>query len=104
MGPEERRHDARVKLNHLAYIRLQSGNGGIVLDVSQSGLGFHAAGPIETDELIRFRLSVKPVDQLEATGELAWNDDDHGQANKNDCYPSQVVESPGLILASNCMV
>src|ERR1019366_8729442 len=75
MGVEERRHYARVKLEHLAYISLQSGNGGIVLDVSESGLGFHAAAPMEAGKLIRFRLSVKPVDQLEATGELTWNDE-----------------------------
>ena len=70
----ERRHFPRGKLDQLAYISLQSGNGGIVLDVSEGGLGFHSAAPIETEKLIRFRLSIKATDNIEAMGELAWND------------------------------
>jgi hypothetical protein len=75
MGLEERRHYPRAKLDQLAYISLQSGNGGIVLDVSEGGLSFHAAAPMEAAKLIGFRLAVKSVDRIEATGELAWNDE-----------------------------
>jgi hypothetical protein len=72
---EERRHCPRAKLDQLAYISLQSGNGGIVLDVSEGGLSFHAAVPMEAEKLIGFRLSVKSAYEIEATGELAWNDE-----------------------------
>lgn len=72
---EERRHYPRAKLDQLAYISLQSGNGGIVLDVSEEGLSFHAVVPMEARKLIGFRLSVKSADEIEATGELAWNDE-----------------------------
>ena len=72
MGFEERRQYPRAKLEQLAYISLQSGNGGIVLNLSEGGLSFHAAGPMEAGKLIRFRLAVKAIDEIEATGELAW--------------------------------
>jgi hypothetical protein len=75
MELEERRHYPRAKLDQLAYISLQSGNGGIVLDVSEGGLSFHAAAPMEAGKLIRFRLAVRSVDEIEASGELAWNDE-----------------------------
>jgi len=74
MGLEERRHYPRAKLDQLTYISLRSGNGGIVLDVSEGGLSFRAAVPMEAEKLIRFRLAVQSVDEIEATGELAWND------------------------------
>ena len=60
--------------DRLAYISLQPDNGGIVLDVSEGGLSFCAAAPIEVEKLIRFRLSVKSTDRTESTGELVWND------------------------------
>ena len=74
MTLEERRHDPRTKLDRIAYMSFNSGNGAIVLDVSQGGLGFHAAAPIESEEFVRFRLSEKSVDGIEIIGELAWND------------------------------
>jgi hypothetical protein len=38
MSLKERRVSPRVKLDHLVNLNLHSGNGGIVLDVSNSGL------------------------------------------------------------------
>jgi hypothetical protein len=71
---EERRHGPRVKLDKPAYVNLHSGNGGIVLDVSEQGLGLQAAASLEAAGPIRFRLSVAPIDQIEAAGELRWID------------------------------
>jgi len=61
-------------MQQLAYIKLPSDNGGIVLDISEGGLGFLAVAPIESDGPIRFRFSAKPITGLEAIGELAWKD------------------------------
>jgi len=72
MGIEERRRYPRAKLDRLVYIDLPSGNGGIVLDVSEEGLSFRAAAPMEAGRLICFRLSVKPIDGIEASGEPVW--------------------------------
>jgi hypothetical protein len=71
---EERRHNPRTKLNYIAYMSLGSGNGAIVLDVSEGGLGFHAAAPLDGEELVRFRVLGKSIDRIEVIGELAWND------------------------------
>ena len=55
-------------------IRLPSGNHGIVLDVSQEGLGFLACAPIEEEQPIRFQISGKSTPGAEAIGELMWKD------------------------------
>jgi hypothetical protein len=75
MRTDERRHNARVKLDHVAYINLNSVNGGIVLDVSNEGLGFQAVAPFAIKEPIRFSLSVGSIDGAEAAGELMWADE-----------------------------
>jgi PilZ domain len=74
MTLEERRHNPRTKLHHIAYMSFGSGNGAIVLDVSQGGLGFEAAAPLESEEPVRFRVLGKSIDRIEVIGELAWND------------------------------
>jgi PilZ domain len=74
MGSEEHRVGPRVRLDNLAYVNLSSGNGGIVLDVSDEGLGFQAAASLEAAGPIRFRLLVGSIDQIEAAGELRWID------------------------------
>ena len=75
MRTDERRHNTRVKLDHVAYINLNSVNGGIVLDVSNEGLGFQAVAPFAIKESIRFSLSVGSIDGAEAAGELMWADE-----------------------------
>jgi PilZ domain len=75
MRTNERRHNPRVKLDHVAYINLNSVNGGIVLDVSNEGLGFQAVAPFAIKEPIRFSLSVGSIDGAEAAGELMWADE-----------------------------
>jgi hypothetical protein len=74
MTLEERRHNPRTKLHHIAYMSFGSGNGAIVLDVSQGGLGFHAATPLESEESVRFRVLGKSIDRIEVIGDLVWND------------------------------
>jgi hypothetical protein len=71
----ERRYNPRKKLNEIVYISLHQDNGGIVLDVSEGGLSFHAAGPIEHEHLVAFRLSIRPLDTVEVVGKLAWKDE-----------------------------
>ena len=70
----ERRQSPRIKLDHLAYINLPAANGGIVLDVSEGGLSFHSVVPIEATDVVRFRLAVGTIKNLEATASVAWLD------------------------------
>jgi hypothetical protein len=72
--PAERRRTPRTKVHHLVYVSLNSENGAIVLDVSQGGLGFHAAAPVETEAVVSLRFSGQSPDKIEILCELAWND------------------------------
>ena len=69
------RRSTRSKLKRLDYIDLPSGNSGIVLDVSLEGLGFQTVHPLELEETLRFRLWVKPIEQIEAVGRVVWIDE-----------------------------
>jgi PilZ domain len=74
MMPPERRLSTRKTPEQLAYISLPSNNGGIVIDVSEGGLGFHAIGPVDADGPIHFRFAIDSAERVAAVGELAWKD------------------------------
>src|ERR1700676_4121638 len=71
----DRRHTPRTKLDQLASINLRTGNGGIVLDVSNEGLGLQAVAPIVTQAPIRFWFATGSIEGMEASGELVWKDE-----------------------------
>ena len=75
MMPHERRLSTRKTPDYLAYISLPSDNGGIVIDVSEGGLGFHAVAPVEADGPIHFRFAMDSAERVKAVGELAWKDE-----------------------------
>lgn len=75
MMPQERRHSIRKTPENLAYIGLPFNNGGIVLDVSEGGLGFRAIAPVKADGPIRFQFAIDAAARVEAVGELAWKDE-----------------------------
>jgi hypothetical protein len=75
MMPHERRLNIRKMPDYLAYISLPSDNGGIVIDVSEGGLGFHAIAPVEADGPIHFRFAMDSSERVKAVGELAWKDE-----------------------------
>jgi hypothetical protein len=68
------RQTSRKTLNKLTYIELVPDNGGMVLNISEAGLCFYAAGPVQKNETIHFRLS-EPEFQIEADGDLIWSDE-----------------------------
>jgi hypothetical protein len=71
----ERRKFPRKKPDQLSYVNLENDNGGMLLDLSESGLGFHVVSPLNApDEKIRFWFSVKSIDRIEASGHLIWAD------------------------------
>jgi hypothetical protein len=70
----ERRQTPRMTVEGLAYITLEPGNGGMILNVSEGGICFHAAIPVLKTGTLHFRLS-EPNVQIEADGELAWSDE-----------------------------
>ena len=58
----------------LAYVNLAPDNGGIVLNVSEGGLGFQVVSAVQQLGAIPFWCSLAGNDRFEAVGELAWTD------------------------------
>ncbi len=45
------------------------------MDVSEDGLGFHSAVPVEISGPVKFWFSIRSIDRLDATGTIAWTDE-----------------------------
>ena len=72
--PLERRHCARRKVNDTCYIDLLDGaNGGLVLNISETGLSLQSALQVTKEEVSRLRFRLPSSDQwLEASAKLVW--------------------------------
>jgi hypothetical protein len=75
MMQQERRLYSRKTLNPLPYVSLPSGNGGIVLDVSEQGLCFRAVNPVMQSGPIHFSFSAYSK-RIEGIADLVWTDRD----------------------------
>jgi PilZ domain len=73
---EQQSRNPRKRMAEVVYLNMQSGNGGIVVDVSRTGLGFQAACPVQPDEPMSFRFSSESIGDIEVTGDLVWTDQD----------------------------
>ena len=73
MQQTEHRHLPRTKLGRLAYIHIEPNNGGIVLNVSGEGLGFHSISHVEQNGPLRFSLQ-EHNRRIDVCGELVWTD------------------------------
>jgi hypothetical protein len=71
----DRRLTPRTKLVEIAYIGMGPENGGLVLDVSDGGLSFHAVAPVQRAETIRFLLSLRGHSRIEGAGEVVWTNE-----------------------------
>jgi len=71
----ERRTGPRTKLVEIAYIGMGPENGGLVLDVSDGGLSFHAVAPVQPAEKIKFLLSLRGHSRIEGAGEVVWTNE-----------------------------
>src|ERR1700690_1030990 len=69
-----RRREKRVTPDPFLVIRLSSGNAGIVLDVSQGGLGFLASTPVEETQAIYFEISRRSTPGSVGAGQVMWKD------------------------------
>jgi hypothetical protein len=69
------RHYYRHTVTSLAYVRLDHGNGGIIRNLSESGMAIQAVGRLHTDQLVHIRFELlKPKIRVDVTGQVIWAD------------------------------
>ena len=67
---------ARKTPDQLVYLELGSGNGGMLLSVSEEGFRFRAVSPLRPLGLVPFAFSFDGTHRLQGVGEIEWLDDD----------------------------
>ena len=67
---------ARKKPDQLVYLELGSGNGGMLLSISEDGFRFRAVSPLRPNGLMPFAFSIDGSRRLQGIGEVEWLDDD----------------------------
>jgi hypothetical protein len=74
------RQHFRHALGALAYVRLDHANGGIIRNISQSGIAIQAVGRLHVGQVVHLRFDLlRPKVRIDATGQVAWAND-FGQA------------------------
>jgi len=73
--PQNRRLRYRQKLRTLAYLKLDSGNGGVIRDVSETGIAVQLLTPLRANEQVHVGLELpNPRLRFEAEARVAWTD------------------------------
>jgi hypothetical protein len=74
-GEDNQRRHYRHRIRTLAYVNVDSTNGGILRDLSQCGIAMQATAPLRPHQevLLRFALA-NPHVRIEAKGRVAWTD------------------------------
>ena len=70
---KDRRVHARQRVHSLSYVKMGDDNGGIVLNISESGISVQAAAVLEAGETMPIWLEIpKMRDRLEVAAEIVW--------------------------------
>lgn len=71
----ERRKSPRTSIRKPAYINFEPyNNGGVITEISATGLRFHTVDPVEQGGVVRLSILLGAGKQIEAVGELMWKD------------------------------
>jgi PilZ domain len=74
-GVRRRRRHPRCPLRSLSYVRLDQGNGGIIRDLTESGIAIQAVGRLHPEQHIRVAFDLlSPRVRVETMGRVAWSD------------------------------
>jgi hypothetical protein len=74
-APPRRRQHYRHAIVSLAYVRLDHANGGIIRNLSESGIAIQAVGPVHPGQVVHLRFELlKPRVRVETTGQVTWAD------------------------------
>ena len=100
-GLPKRRRAARLTPDPLLVIGLPSGNRGLVLDISENGLGFLVGEPIDrAAREVRFTIAARSVKLCEAVGNFVWRDAAGQRARRDSvlrAYPMSFAPSSGIL-------
>jgi protein TonB len=81
VAPPERRLHVRQRLDDIVYLDVGAGNGGIVLNLSEKGMGFQAVGPLDKKGELRLRIKLPgSKTRIDVTAQIAWISDTQRQA------------------------
>jgi len=70
-----RRQQPRITLRSLAYVRLDHSNGGIIRDLTESGIAIQAVAPLRPGQEVTLRFDLlSPRVRIEAHGRVCWAD------------------------------
>ena len=72
----EQKPFTRKKPQQLVYLELGSGNGGMLLSISEEGFRFRAVSPVRADGPMPFAFSLDGINRLEGSGEIESLEDD----------------------------
>src|ERR1043166_9408635 len=67
---------ARKKPDQLVYLELGSGNGGMILSISEDGFRFRAVSPLRPNGLMPFAFSFDGNRRMQGIGEVEWLEGD----------------------------
>ncbi len=71
MSPERRIYGRRV-LYSPEYLDMGADNGGVVVNLSEGGLGFQAVGPVEPDSQVPLSFSLGPGYRIDVKARVVW--------------------------------
>jgi len=71
----ERRKTPRTYVRKLAYVNFEPYNtGGVITELSASGLRFHTVAPLQQGGVLRLSLVFAGMNHFDAVGEVVWTD------------------------------
>lgn len=77
----ERRAKPRHIPKTLAYVNVGDANGGVILDISETGMSIASAEPLEPNATPRLRFQLPRIDRtFELTAEMVWNSESRTKA------------------------
>jgi hypothetical protein len=85
----ERRRAPRARPTGLTYVKFEPDNGGTLLDVCESGIGFQVIAPVEERGRIQLWFVLDTSSHIEVSGELAWIDDTKRCGGLKFTHPSK---------------
>src|SRR5438034_8998016 len=89
-----RRQYPRYTLRSLAYVKLDQGNGGIVRDLTESGIAIQAVAPMQPGQEISLRFDLlSPRVRVETRGRVAWADSNGQSGIQFDPLPVRLQKS-----------